>query len=116
LAVFSDNLIFDILCDLPPGTSFGLQKPKPSAPEDVTMTFDKYTTLISDVSGARLHSSDRWTEINIANVMAAPENQVEEGAPELSWGRRDRKVFQVRDAPFALREGSLVRFKEKKLK
>ncbi|KAH6677113.1 putative cytochrome 67 [Halenospora varia] len=35
------------------------------------------------------------------------------GAPNLGWGRRDKNVFQVRDAYLSLRDGPMVQFKRR---
>jgi cytochrome P450 len=48
--------------------------------------------------------------------VASPQgDKVGEGSDHLGWGRRDRNVFQVRDATFALRQGPMVCFKEREI-
>jgi cytochrome P450 len=44
------------------------------------------------------------------DVIAAPGETLGEGAEKLGWGIGDPRVFQVKDATFALREGPIVEF------
>ncbi|KAL9005175.1 MAG: hypothetical protein Q9188_002049 [Gyalolechia gomerana] len=49
------------------------------------------------------------------DVRAEPGSALGEGAPELGWGRRDRKQFQLDDAYVALRDGPMIQFKKRKI-
>ena len=46
------------------------------------------------------------------DVKAAHGLTLGEGDPELGWGRRDRKQFQLYDAYISMRDGPMVQFKE----
>jgi cytochrome P450 len=45
-----------------------------------------------------------------------PGDKLGEGSPELCWGRRERHVFQMRDAWIFVRNGPMVQFKKRELK
>ncbi|KAI4282214.1 MAG: hypothetical protein L6R35_005468, partial [Caloplaca aegaea] len=47
------------------------------------------------------------------DVRAEPGSTLGEGAPDLGWGRRDRKQFQLEDAYVAMRDGPMVQFKKR---
>ncbi|KAL8965293.1 MAG: hypothetical protein Q9197_006583 [Variospora fuerteventurae] len=47
------------------------------------------------------------------DVRAEPGSTLGEGAPDLGWGRRDRKHFQLEDAFVAMRDGPMVQFKKR---
>ena len=49
------------------------------------------------------------------DVRAEPGSTLGEGRPELGWGRRDRKQFQVDDAYTSIREGPMIQFKKRKV-
>ena len=48
------------------------------------------------------------------DVVVPAGDRVGEGSEGLGWGRRDRNVFQVRHATFALRDGPMVQFMERR--
>ena len=47
------------------------------------------------------------------DVRAEPGSTLGEGSPELGWGRRDRKQFQLDDAFVAIRNGPMIQFKKR---
>ncbi|KAL9007636.1 MAG: hypothetical protein Q9173_007140 [Seirophora scorigena] len=49
------------------------------------------------------------------DVRAEPGSALGEGAPELGWGRRDRKQYQLDDAYVSLRDGPMIQFKKREL-
>ena len=49
------------------------------------------------------------------DARAEPGSTLGEGSPELGWGRRDRKQFQVDDAFIAIRNGPMIQFKKREV-
>ena len=49
------------------------------------------------------------------NVRAEPGSTLGEGRPELGWGRRDRKQFQLDDAYVSIRNGPMIQFKKREV-
>ncbi|MCJ1438934.1 hypothetical protein MMC27_008324 [Xylographa pallens] len=49
------------------------------------------------------------------DVRQAPGQSLGEGSPQLGWGRRNRRHFQMIDAYIAIREGPVVQFKRRKV-
>ncbi len=47
------------------------------------------------------------------DARAEPGSTLGEGNPELGWGRRDRKQFQLFDAYIAMRDGPMIQFKNR---
>lgn len=47
------------------------------------------------------------------DVRAEPGSTLGEGRPELGWGRRDRKQFQMDDAYVSMRDGPMVQFRKR---
>lgn len=47
------------------------------------------------------------------DIRLAPETNLGGGRPELGWGRRDPKQYQLRDAFVSLREGPMVQFRKR---
>ena len=47
------------------------------------------------------------------DVRSEPGSTLGEGSPELGWGRRDRKQFQVDDAYNSIRNGPMIQFKKR---
>lgn len=47
------------------------------------------------------------------DVRKAPDSTIGEGAPELGWGRRDRRQFQLKDAWISVRNGPVVQFRRR---
>lgn len=47
------------------------------------------------------------------DVRAEPGSTLGEGKPELGWGRRDRKQFQVDDAYISIRHGPMIQFRKR---
>ncbi len=48
------------------------------------------------------------------DARAAPGSTLGEGSPELGWGRRDRKHFQLYDAYVSMRDGPMIQFRKTK--
>ena len=49
------------------------------------------------------------------DVRAEPGSTLGEGSPELGWGRRDRKQFQMDDAFVGIRNGPMIQFKKREV-
>ncbi len=49
------------------------------------------------------------------DVKAAFGSTLGEGSPELGWGRRDRKQFQLYDAYVSMRDGPMIQFKKREM-
>ena len=49
------------------------------------------------------------------DVRAASGSTLGEGSPELGWGRRDRKQFQLYDTFISLREGPMIQVKKREI-
>jgi cytochrome P450 len=49
------------------------------------------------------------------DLRALPGDTLGEGSPELSWGRRNRYMFQLTDAWIGLRNGPMVQFKKREI-
>ena len=47
------------------------------------------------------------------DVRAEPGSTLGEGKPELGWGRRDRRQFQVDDAYISMRDGPMIQFRKR---
>ena len=47
------------------------------------------------------------------DMRAAPGSTLGEGSPELGWGRRERKHFQLYDAYISMRDGPMIQFKKR---
>ena len=47
------------------------------------------------------------------DIRLPPGNTLGEGAPHLGWGRRNRNMFQLKDAYVTLRDGPMVQFKKR---
>ena len=47
------------------------------------------------------------------DVRAEPGSTLGEGSPELGWGRRDRRQFQLDDAYISIRNGPMIQFKKR---
>jgi cytochrome P450 len=47
------------------------------------------------------------------DIRRAPGSELGAGRPELGWGRRNRRHFQVRDAYISVRQGPMVQFRKR---
>lgn len=45
------------------------------------------------------------------DVRAEPGSTLGEGSPELGWGRRERKHFQLYDSYISMRDGPMIQFR-----
>jgi hypothetical protein len=49
------------------------------------------------------------------DLRAAPGETLDAGHPELGWGRRDERQYQISDAYITIHDGPLLQFRKRKV-